>query len=151
MAGSPRNSSAQVHISESPHSYPRGCPICKQDPKDVRHLLFQCQSAIELWSSLGLQPVIEEAASADMAGSAMLEHILRRQDNSLPGFSNIGLKETISMACWYLWWLRRRKTHNEQVPPIHRCKISILSITSLYYIKWLEVVSHGTSSPLRSA
>jgi ribonuclease HI len=60
----------------------------------------------------------------------MLEHILRRQDNSLPGFSDIGLKETVSVACWYLWWLRRRKTHNEQVPPIYRCKFSILSITT---------------------
>jgi ribonuclease HI len=109
---------------------PGGCPICNQGPEDIRHLLFQCQPAIELWSSLGLQLVIEEAASADMAGSAMLEHILRREDNSLPGFSDIGLKETVSVACWYLWWLRRRKTHNEQVPPIYRCKISILSITA---------------------
>jgi ribonuclease HI len=60
----------------------------------------------------------------------MLEHILRRQDNSLPGFTDIGLKETISVVCSYLWWLRRRKTHNEQVPPIYKCKFSILSITT---------------------
>jgi hypothetical protein len=40
--------------------------------------LFQCQPSIELWSSLGLQSVIQEASIADLAGSVMLEHILRR-------------------------------------------------------------------------
>jgi hypothetical protein len=60
----------------------------------------------------------------------MLEHILHQQDNIVPGFADIGLKETTSMAWWYLWWPRRRQTHNEQVPPIYKCKFSILAITA---------------------
>jgi hypothetical protein len=107
-----------------------GCPICNQGHEDIRHLLFQCQPATELWSSLGLQTVIHEAFIIDRAGSGMLEHILRRQDNTLLGFADIGLKETTSVAWWYLWWPRRRQTHNEQVPPIYKGKFSILSITA---------------------
>ena len=45
-------------------------------------------------------------------------------------FRSIGLKETIMVACWYIYWLRRRRTHDEEVPPVKRCMISILSITS---------------------
>jgi hypothetical protein len=41
-----------------------------------------------------------------------LEVLLRRQDSMLEGFHNIGLNETIAVACWYLWWIRRRRTHN---------------------------------------
>jgi hypothetical protein len=34
----------------------------------------------------------------------------------------------IGTTCWYLWWIRRRQTHDEPVPPMTRCKMSILSI-----------------------
>jgi hypothetical protein len=40
------------------------------------------------------------------------------------------LKETIPVACWYLRWLRRRRTRNETIPSRIQCKISILTITS---------------------
>jgi ribonuclease HI len=44
--------------------------------------------------------------------------------------SNIGLKETISVACWYLWWLRRRITNNEFTPSLYNCKMSIFSMVA---------------------
>jgi hypothetical protein len=34
------------------------------------------------------------------------------------------------VAAWYLWWVRRRRTHNEDVPPIYKCKLSILTIAA---------------------
>jgi hypothetical protein len=40
------------------------------------------------------------------------------------------LKELIVTASWYLWWIRRRRTHDESVPLIHKCKLSILSIVA---------------------
>jgi hypothetical protein len=51
------------------------------------------------------------------------------------------------VTCWYLWWMRRRHTQNEDAPPLHRCKLSILAITTnaakdskrvigLGYAKW---------------
>jgi ribonuclease HI len=74
--------------------------------------------------------IIDDALLADRDGSAVLETILTRQNNTMPGFSSLGLKEVISVGCWYLWWMRRQRTHGEPVPPISKCKISILSIAS---------------------
>jgi ribonuclease HI len=48
----------------------------------------------------------------------------------MQGLDNVGLKETVAITCWYLWWLRRRRTHNEAVPPINRCKMSILTMAA---------------------
>jgi ribonuclease HI len=93
-------------------------------------MLFLCESARELWSALGLSDIILDSSQVDRAGSAILEHLLGRAEASIPGISDIGLKETIVVACWYIWWIRRRRTNNETVPPIHKCKISILSITA---------------------
>jgi hypothetical protein len=72
-----------------------GCPICNSGPKDVLHLLFCCPVAKELWSSLGLLDIFEEAAQVDRAGSAVLEEIFKRHDNVLQGSDDIGLKEVI--------------------------------------------------------
>jgi hypothetical protein len=81
--------------------------------------------ARDLWENLGIADIIIEAEQVDRAGSTVLEELLRRQDNTMVGFSNIGLKELILVSCWYLWWIRRRRTHKEVVPPISRCKMSI--------------------------
>uniref|UniRef100_A0ACD5ZW00 Uncharacterized protein n=1 Tax=Avena sativa TaxID=4498 RepID=A0ACD5ZW00_AVESA len=51
-------------------------------------------------------------------------------DNSFPGMKTVKLKETVAMTCWYLWWTRHQRTHNESVSPIHKCKLSILAITA---------------------
>jgi ribonuclease HI len=93
------------------------------------HLIFQCDTAKQLWAALGLSTVIEEACIVDRSGSAVLEFLMREPDRLLPSFDSIGTKETIAVASWYLWWLRRRRTHNETIPPISQCKISVLSIT----------------------
>ena len=106
------------------------CPICNQGPEDIRHLLFQCQIAQDMWNSLGLMGIIDEAMQGDRAGSAVLEILLRRQDNDYNNFDNVGLKELISVTSWYLWWIRRRHTHNEDVPQLFRCKMSVLSIVA---------------------
>jgi hypothetical protein len=46
------------------------------------------------------------------------------------GFDHVGLKEVIAITSWYLWWMRRRPTHDEVVPPIIKCKMSILGIAA---------------------
>jgi hypothetical protein len=83
-----------------------------------------------MWELLGMQEIIEDAIQVDRAGSAVLEHILRREDNVLQRFDHIGLKETVAVTCWYLWWMQRCRTHDEDVPPLFRSKMSILSITA---------------------
>jgi hypothetical protein len=106
------------------------CPICHQGPEDVKHLLFQCQAARDLWSSLGMLHLVEETAHENRSGSVILETLLRSQNCTMRGLDNVGLKETVAITCWYLWWLRRRRTHNEAVPPINRCKMSILPMAA---------------------
>jgi ribonuclease HI len=66
----------------------------------------------------------------DRSGSAVLEHLIRLPDNIMPGLTVVKMKETILVTAWYLWWIRRRRTHNEAVPPLYKCKLSILSITA---------------------
>jgi hypothetical protein len=106
------------------------CPICHDGPEDILHLLFRCTAAQELWSSLGIHEIIEEAMSGDQSGSVVLEIIPRRGDNSMPGFNDIGLIEVVAITCWYIWWVRRRRMHNEDVPPLFRRKMSILAIAA---------------------
>jgi hypothetical protein len=74
--------------------------------------------------------MINEALITDRSGSEVLEVLLRDQTTKFPSFDSIGLKETIGIACWYLWWIRRQRTHDEPVPPLGKCKMSILSIVA---------------------
>jgi hypothetical protein len=67
---------------------------------------------------------------ADRSGSVVLEHIFRLPDYLPSGFSVVELKELVVVTCWYLWWIRRRRTHGESVPPYYRCKLSILAISA---------------------
>jgi hypothetical protein len=106
------------------------CPICRTGPEDVLHLLFACPTAREFWRNLGLENTIQECTLVDRSGFAVLEHLLRRQDNSVDGVNNLGTKEIVCVTSWYLWWMRRRRTRGEPVPPIFKCKISILAIVS---------------------
>jgi ribonuclease HI len=73
--------------------------------------------------------VVEDSLLCGRAGSAVIEHILCKDEQKYHNL-DLGLKETMMVACWYIWWLRRRRTHDEEVPPVNRCMISILSITS---------------------
>jgi ribonuclease HI len=79
---------------------------------------------------LGLLGYITSALCEDRAGSRVLEFLLQKEDNNVPDFDALGFKELISVACWYLWWLRRRQTHNESIPPSFQRKISVLTITA---------------------
>jgi ribonuclease HI len=112
-----------------------------QGPEDILHLLFECDTAKQIWSSLGLIEIIEEAMLVDRAGSAVLEHLLSAE-KPMSGFESIGLLEVIGTACWYLWWMRRQRTHGEPVPPIFKCKVSILSITA-------NAAKAGSKNPAR--
>jgi hypothetical protein len=82
-----------------------------------------------MWEYLGLAHLMEETSVEDRASSVVLEILFRRQDDVFPRFE-IGIKEVIAVACWYLWWIIRRRTHDEVVPPMFLCKISVLTITS---------------------
>ena len=52
------------------------CPICSHAEDDTLHLLFQCPTTHDMWRSLGLNDIIDEAMGVDRAGSAVLEFLL---------------------------------------------------------------------------
>jgi hypothetical protein len=107
------------------------CPICLQAAEDVKHLLFQCDMARDLWRTLGQLAVIDDAMQLDRSGLVVLELLFRDQDRVMPGFASLGLKEVVAVTCWYIWWIQRRRTHNETVPPLFRCKMSVLAISTM--------------------
>jgi hypothetical protein len=105
-----------------------GCPICNNAAEDILHMIFKCPMAKDLWESLNLTQVINDAMD-DRLGSVVLETLFRQDDVNLQGF-NVGQKEVIAVGAWYIWLIRRQLTHNETVPPLFKCKISILSMAT---------------------
>jgi hypothetical protein len=93
------------------------CPICHQGAEDIRHLLFTCSTAADLWADLGIKDLIDDATLVDRAGSGILEYLFCSPVNSFPGMQVVQLKEMMAVACWYLWWIRRCRTHNKDAPP----------------------------------
>lgn len=44
--------------------------------EDIKHTLFSCFGAMEIWRKMGLKEVIKEACVVDRDGSAILEYLL---------------------------------------------------------------------------
>jgi ribonuclease HI len=51
----------------------------------------------------------------DREGSGAFEAMLRLPDRKSPQIPELGLKELITIACWYIWWERRKIAHDEKV------------------------------------
>jgi hypothetical protein len=83
-----------------------------------------------MWTRIGILNIIQDSIQEDRSGSVVLENLLRKEETMVPGYTNINLQELITVTCWYLWWIRRRRTHGEEVPPPDKCMLSILSITA---------------------
>jgi hypothetical protein len=58
----------------------------------------------------------------------VLETILRSDDAGVPGVTDLVLKELITTACWYMWWERRRISHDESVQKPSRRSQAILAL-----------------------
>lgn len=43
----------------------------------MKHLIFTCNRARDVWEAIGLKEIIQEASVVDRSGSAILEEILR--------------------------------------------------------------------------
>jgi hypothetical protein len=74
--------------------------------------------------------VIERAISASNSGPQVMEKILRLSTTSVPTLEELKIPGLVAVGSWYIWWLRRRQTHGEQVLPIQHCVNSIRAITA---------------------
>ena len=108
------------------------CPICHVGPEDVRHLLFECIPARELWEKFGVLDSIRSALHVDRSGSIVLEDLLNLPTTPFHLMPTIRSIDVIAVGCWYLWWIRRQATHNEIIPPPNRWPISVMEITGGY-------------------
>jgi hypothetical protein len=53
------------------------CPVCKAGCEDIKHLLFTCKRAQEVWKEMGLEDYIKTACDIDHSGSVVLEETAR--------------------------------------------------------------------------
>jgi ribonuclease HI len=101
--------------------------------EDTKHVFFECPRVVEVWESLGLSPIINEACLSDRSGSAVLEFLLRQSDKMSSNLSDLGLKELIVTASWYTWWERRKIAREEHVQKPARSAQAILALSLNYY------------------
>jgi ribonuclease HI len=64
------------------------------------------------------------------SGSQVLSEILKTPVRPLPGYDSIMIPNVIAVAAWYIWWIRRKLSHGEEVPLISQCINSIKGITA---------------------
>lgn len=118
---------ANRHIKVSPQ-----CPLCPDGAEDIRHLIFTCHRAKEVWSALGLTEIIDEALMVDRSGSVVMEEIIRSNSKERPVLSNFGVAESVIVGAWYIWWQRREFVKGNSIAPPTRTAFSINAITSNY-------------------
>jgi hypothetical protein len=120
---------ANRHIKVSPL-----CPICNRGVEDIKHLLFTCKRAKAVWKDLGLRDYIKHVCQVDRSGSVVLEEILTRSQKNSPVIGLLGLKETILVAGWYIWWQRREAIKGEKVASTSSSAFSIQALTANYSV-----------------
>ena len=86
-------------------------PICNKGPESIRHLLFVCPVAIQVWKLLGVWDVIQRGLAMNTCGEVMLDYLLSLPDDHIHVLGLPKLRETVATCCWYLWWERRKITH----------------------------------------
>jgi hypothetical protein len=111
------------------HVYPE-CPVCRQGLEDIKHLLFTCKRAKEVWKKLGLENIINRALLVDRSGSVVLEFILCDLNQKSPVLGHLGLQETIAVGYWYIWWQRRLIVRGESVSTPTSAAFAINSSTA---------------------
>ena len=93
-------------------------------------MLFACERAKAVWKELGLETSIANAAAHERSGSVILETLLCSE---LPGEVKLPIDngvETVMVTGWYLWWDRRKISHQENVGSPVRSAMSIRGIVA---------------------
>lgn len=108
-----------------------GCPVCQRGCEDIKHMMFTCERARNVWTALGVWGQIEEILSADRSGSVIIEEAIRR-GGRVEALDNVGFPELLVTAGWYIWWERRQLCHGEKIQRPHRSALSIAALTCNY-------------------
>lgn len=65
----------------------------------------------------------------DRSGSIVLKEILRQPQIRSPVMNQVGLKESILVGAWYIWWQRREFVKGKYVADPTRTTFSIQALT----------------------
>ena len=115
---------ANRHIDNS-----SACPACHTNCEDIRHDLFECDQAKEIWRILGIADMINLVLASYRSGSeAVAEFIMRPK--LIKELNHIGLAELILTGGWHIWWQRRKLVHGEPVQNPTRAALSIATLTT---------------------
>ena len=76
---------ANRHIKVQPQ-----CPVCKQGPEDMWHLMFARERSKEVWKKLGLHDTIGKVIHIDRLGSVIVEELLMRPGRQTPVLGRLG-------------------------------------------------------------
>lgn len=111
------------------------CRICKSGAEDIRHLVFTCTRAREVWKYLGLEEIIDRALCTDRSGSVVLEEILRSSTRRSLVLGQLGLQETVTVGAWNIWWERRQAVKGETVKNAPSSAFAIQAITANHDVR----------------
>jgi hypothetical protein len=79
-----------------------GFPLRLSSCEDIKHLLFTCIRAKEIWDYLGLSNRLYSVIGIDRSSSVLLGEIITR-GGRVPSLDNIGFAEIVLIAGWYIW------------------------------------------------
>lgn len=120
-----RSMLASRHIGEA-----GGCPVCQNGAEDVKHMMFTCNRAKEVWHSLGMWEKIECFLITDRSRSVVLEEIIRRCERVTN--LDVGMAELVLMAGWYIWWECHQIVHGKNVQQPVQSAMSIAALPKNY-------------------
>jgi hypothetical protein len=106
------------------------CPICNNGEEDVKHIIFSCDRAKAVWSSMSMWNKISDLLATDRSECMVLQDVIRRGEQ-VQGLE-VGLAELILTGGWFLWWERRQIVHGERVQTPARAGLSIVTLTKNY-------------------
>ena len=93
-------------------------------------MLFLCDRAREIWRYLGLESNVLAAVEIDRSGAAVLEELICSASPGGVEMHEPNARELIMVACWYIWWERRRIVHEEKVGKTERSALTIRGIVA---------------------
>jgi len=93
-------------------------------------VIFTCDRAKAVWSSLGVWEKILEVIRTDRSGSVIVEEVLRRGETV--DHLSVGFSELILTGGWYLWWERSQLVHGENIQQPSKSGLSIATLTKNY-------------------
>ena len=104
--------------------------VCKNGAEDIKHVIFTCDRAKAVWSSLRVWEKILEVIGTYRYGSIIIEEVLRRGE--IVDHLGAGFLELILTGGWYLWWERRPLVYGENIQRPSRLGLSIATLRKNY-------------------